>query len=93
MQGSKLLHRYWVEFDAAHLPSSFFFLRLGCGVTAYNIEDALSIIQFKIFQGKEVPPIKSLVSDVDISLLDPDHVLPNMEPPILRGIWFPRGFG
>jgi hypothetical protein len=29
---------------------------------------------------------------VDVSALDSGHILPNIEPPNWRGIWFPRGF-
>lgn len=87
-----MLTRYWIEFDITQLPPDMFFLRRGCGVTGYNLQDALTIVQQKIFSGQDLPPVASLTEDVDISLLDPDHILPNMEPPNFRGIWFPVGF-
>lgn len=36
--------------------------------------------------------IKEIVPDVDIRTLDQRHVIPNMEVPVVRGVWFPRGF-
>ncbi len=92
---SKLLHRYWLKFaqsdiDAAKLPQYF---RLGCGVTAFTPEDALSLIRRHILRGAEVPKPLSLVEDVDVRTLDAGHVIPNMEEPVSRGIWFPMGFG
>lgn len=36
----------------------------------------------------EVPPIKEVVEDVDVSTSD-DHVRPNMHPPNWRGLWYP----
>jgi hypothetical protein len=89
---SKLLHRYWLTFaqsdiDAARLPQYF---RLGCGVTAFTPEDALSLIQQYILRGAEVPALVSVVEDVDVRTLDAGHVIPDMEEPVSRGIWFPR---
>jgi hypothetical protein len=86
------LHRYWIEFsisfEAAHPPG----ILAGCGVTAYNIDDALMIIKRKVFGNEDLPPIRQIAEDVDISTLDPGHVLPNMAVPTWRGVWFPRGF-
>jgi hypothetical protein len=92
---SKLLHRYWLKFaqsdiDAARLPQIFL---LGCGVTAFSPEDALSLIRQHVLRGAEVPKPSSLVADVDVRTLDAGHVIPNMEAPVSRGIWFPMGFG
>lgn len=32
-----------------------------------------------------------MIEDVDVSTLDPEHVLPNTGVPAARGIWFPLG--
>jgi len=46
-----------------------------------------------VFDGGELPRIRLLIEDVDVSKLDAGHVLPNIDPPVWRGIWFPRGYG
>ena len=65
---------------------------IGCGVTAWNYDDALNLVRERVFEGKVLPPIKTCVEDVDVSTLDEGHVLPNMRPPSVRGIWFPLGY-
>lgn len=68
-------------------------LSIGCGVTAYDLQDALAIIREKLFQCQELPPITEIIEDVDVSKLDKGHVLPNItKPPSNYGIWFPYGF-
>lgn len=84
-----LLKRYWFKFD--DLPP-YNTLRLGCGVTAYNYDDALALLTQSVFKDTTVPPIKSVVENVDISTLDRGHVIPNMEAPVWRGVWFSRGY-
>jgi len=36
-----------------------------------------------------MPEIKKVIENVDVSTLDAGHVLPNMSPPNIRGVWFP----
>jgi hypothetical protein len=36
--------------------------------------------------------VPNLASEVDVSMLDEGHVIPNMEPPVWRGVWFTRGY-
>ena len=67
-------------------------LRLGCGVSAYNYADALSILEKAVFGGKQLPRIGSVVEDVQVSDLDQKHVVPNMDPVVWRGVWFPKGY-
>jgi hypothetical protein len=31
--------------------------------------------------------ITSVISDVDVSTLDPKHILPNIGPSVVRGVW------
>ncbi len=85
-----MLRRYWFEFDPSNqeLPLD---LGYGCGVTAYDLEDALKIIQSRIFGNRSLPQLSSTVEDVDVSALDEGHVRPNMASPLQRGIWFPQG--
>ena len=85
------LRRYWIVFEGA----GRFRLGLGygCGVTAIDREDAIRLIEQKIFKGKIRPlPITGVTEDVDVSTLNAGHVLPNMLPADRRGIWFPMGY-
>lgn len=84
--------RYWIEFNFENympMPSG---AKMGCGVTAFSYEDALHIINTKLFNNKPIAPIKHLIENVDISTLDAAHILPNMGLPNIRGIWFPLGY-
>jgi hypothetical protein len=85
------LTRYWLKFKGS-LPDLPPGLVLGCGVTAFDYADAISIVQQKVFKGKELPEIKTKIENIDISTLDKGHVLPNMKDPTLRGVWFPGGY-
>jgi hypothetical protein len=85
------LTRYWVEFvkeEGKALPPG---VVLGVGVTAYGQDDALTIVADRVFAG-ELPSVARLTEDVDVSTLDQGHVIPNMEPPVYRGVWFPVGY-
>jgi len=83
------LHRFWFKFTS---NEPYDYLQLGCGVTAKNYDDALSLLRETVFFGEEIPEIGAVVEDIDLSGLDQKHVIPNMEPPNCRGVWFPRGF-
>lgn len=80
------LTRFWFEFQSSPRPSA---LNLGCGVTAYNYEDALGLLKEHVFQNAACPGIIRYTTDVDITALDAKHVLPNMGLVTTRGIWFP----
>jgi hypothetical protein len=83
------LHRYWIRFQ--HNPS-FGVPKPDCGVTAYDYDDALVILQDTVFRGRDMPPIEEVIENVDISALDQKHVIPNIEAPVWRGVWYPRGY-
>lgn len=86
-----LLTRYWITFDEP--PTAPWQLRLarGCGVTAYSYEDAIALLQTYMVEEfqQPLPPIKTVIADIDISTLDTNHVLPNIGVPVWRGVWFP----
>jgi len=82
------LRRFWFRFENSGKPSP---LNLGCGVTACDYDDALRILIDRVFRENPVPRIETVIEDVDVSTLDQKHVLPNMEAPNERGVWFPRG--
>jgi hypothetical protein len=78
------LRRYWIEFAPSDAPLE---TKLGCGVTGFDRDDALRLLAEAL--GVEPPAPTRVVEDVDVSALDPGHVLPNMYPPSERGVWFP----
>jgi hypothetical protein len=86
------MRRFWFEFEThepEQLPPG---VRMGCGATAATVEDALSLVAARVFSGADLPPLRRLTADIDISTLDAGHVLPNMGNPTHRGIWFPLGY-
>lgn len=83
------LHRFWFTFKEAQQFSP---LNIGCGVTAYSHADALAILESMVFIGKPVLEINSVVEDVDVQMLDQNHVIPNMGLVTNRGVWFPLGY-
>ena len=85
------MKRYWFEFDLETFDLSPypFVLGLGCGITAYGFDDAISILEKKVFTSTPIPDIKKFIEDVNINDLDQGHVIPNMRSPRERGIWFP----
>ena len=83
-----MLKRYWFRFES--LPYDV--LNLGCGVTALDLEDAKSLLGQSVFKDRNWPQIVEVIENVDISTLDQGHVVPNMEPPVWRGVWFPKGY-
>lgn len=87
-----LYRRFWFEFE---IDTAFTYppgIGFGCGVTAFSYEDAVRILDEKVFTTVKRPPFKKVVEDVDIQFLDQGHIIPNMAPPIYRGIWFPLGY-
>ena len=90
-----LLHRYWIEFASAPprgaegyiLPSR---LARFCGVTAYTLDDALYLIREQLTLGRDLPPIREMIEDIEIATLDSGHIRPNMGEPFWRGVWWPH---
>jgi hypothetical protein len=75
---NNLLTRYWFATE----------VRLGIGVTAYSLDDARSLIENEPLVADW--KILNVTEDVDIGTLDQGHVIPNMGPPNVRGIWYPN---
>ncbi len=70
------LRRYWFAVPGL----------LGFGVTAYSIDDARFLLEG---EGYLIEPDVEVTVDVDVSTLDPKHILPNAGPSSFRGVWFP----
>jgi hypothetical protein len=84
-----MLRRYWIEFELGE-DRARSWLSHGCGVTAYDQDDALRLVKDEMFPDGQLPPIAKIIEDVDVSTLDEGHVLLNMNPPVWRGVWFPK---
>jgi hypothetical protein len=88
-----MLKRYWFVF----YPEDRYGPR-NAGVTAVSREDAKELVLKNFDRIKYSEPLKRLeekkdlevIEDINVQLLDKDHVLPNIGPVIFRGIWFPR---
>jgi hypothetical protein len=62
---------------------------LGYGVTAWSVEDALRIIRGWGFELPDPLDLVSIQDGITVADLDQSHVVPNMGPIVLRGMWFP----
>lgn len=83
------LHRFWFQFKKIERPTP---LNIGCGLTAYDYDDALRVLLEQVFVSDPLPIIEMCIPDVDVSSLDERHVLPNMGSVLPRGVWFPLGY-
>lgn len=83
------LTRFWFRFEPSSEPTP---LNLGVGVTAWTYADAIALLKEHVFPKANLPPIIGTEENVDISTLDPKHVLPNIGIVVQRGVWFPRGY-
>jgi hypothetical protein len=105
--GVRTLRRYWFEFDLPALPPTIGegisldggsmaqrYLWRGCGVTAVDEDDARSLI-LELLGEAELPPVRRVSVDVDVSAL-PDAVTHPLGThasygvPVWRGVWFPH---
>jgi hypothetical protein len=84
-----LVTRYWFEFESSQINDLPPGLTWGCGITAYDYSDAISILRLKVFKGQEIPELKITKENIDIRTLDQRHIVINMRDPSLRGVWFP----
>lgn len=80
------LIRYWITLNQQERPIGF---GLGIGITAYSEEDMLSILRDRIEQEIKIEKVQIIRS---LDELEQNHVLPNMEEFVFRGMWYPKGF-
>jgi hypothetical protein len=88
------LRKFWLRFamspgEVSRYPS-WAGLGLGCGVTAYSLDDARGVLREALFRGDPLPEIEEAIEDVDVGDLDQGRVVPNMGLAHERGVWFPR---
>jgi hypothetical protein len=81
MTGSPLIP-FWIVPPSEHGP-------LGFGVTAFSLSDAFQIIQDAGFELPEDRGALQIREAVRVSDLDQSHVVKNMGPIVVRGLWYP----
>lgn len=61
----------------------------GYGVTAFTLSDALSIIRRFGCQLPDDLSTLRIIEGIRVADLDDFHVVPNMGPIVVRGMWYP----
>lgn len=74
------LRRFWFRLSAG----------LGIGVTAATEVEAKAMAEAERRLSFPNATITSVILDVDVSTLDPRHILPNIGPSVRYGVWYPR---
>jgi hypothetical protein len=59
------------------------------GVTAYGLDDALSLLKTHQLVGQDVDRPIGVSANVRIEDLDQGRVVPNCGPMVFRGVWYP----
>ena len=82
MATKSLLTMFWYETSRNGRAAQY-------GVTAYSHEDAAQLLRAA---GYELEPgvAVTVTEEVTFQDLDQNHVVPNMGPMQVRGVWFPR---
>jgi hypothetical protein len=62
-------------------------LAYGCGVTGVDEDDCWRRVR-AVFGDRPLPECSEVVFDVDVSTLDPVHVVPGIGNPGQLGVWF-----
>jgi len=71
-----MLRRFWFEFDPTELvagqdgewpvPSCFDYLPQGCGITAYDYQDAIGLLRKRVIREEDMPRFSRVIEDVDV---------------------------
>ncbi len=89
--GPLRVRRYWFEFDVeSSAGTSGLRARLahGCGVTGRDEDDCLELIRRDVIAGNELPKVRRVIRDVDLSTLSA-MIRRTMDGPRARGVWYP----
>lgn len=93
--GPLRVRRYWFEFDVdSSAATSGLRSRLayGCGVTGRGEDDCLELIKREVVAGNELPRVRRVVRDIDLSTLSA-MIRQSMGTPRPRGVWYPNSRG
>jgi len=76
------LTAFWIESPDLARP-------FGYGVTAFSRSDAFELIRsYGLRLPDDISQLR-VTEGVRVSDLDADHVVPNIGPIVVRGVWFP----
>ena len=88
-----MLKRYWFVIypEWRHGPWN-------AGVTAISVDKPKELLLKNFIKINYAEPLERLkekeevevIENIDVQLLDKDHVQPNIGPVIFKGVWFPR---
>ena len=81
-----MLTRYWFEFVGGGQATT---LSLGCGITAYNLDDARRMLRRELFPLYGGRALVRVIEGVEVASLDETQVRPWLGNPAIRGVWFP----
>jgi hypothetical protein len=76
-----LLKTYWIESPALR--------SLGLGVTAFSRDDAFQLLNASGYTLSADDPSLRVTEGIAVADLDQNHIVPNMGPIVLRGVWYP----
>ena len=62
---------------------------LGYGVTAFSLADAFNIIQSLGYELPDDHSMFQITTNIRVTDLDDSHVVKNMCPIVVRGLWYP----
>jgi hypothetical protein len=74
---------FWIRFEGE--PE----LKHSYGVTAYSLDDALTLLKNQLRVGQDVERPIGVSANVRIEDLDPSRVVPKCGPMAFRGVWYP----
>ena len=80
-----MLTRYWFEFVRGGQATA---LSRGCGITAYNLDDARRMLRQEIFPLYGDRATVRVLEGVEFASLD-ERVRLHLGNPAVRGVWFP----
>lgn len=84
--GERLLIRYWLKTQNPHDP-------LGYGVTAFSLDDAVSIIRWNGFsfpESMDGVEVRESITFDELSKLDHSaYITTHLGPMASRGLWYP----
>ena len=69
------MRRFWFQFEKVPQPTA---LNLGCGVTAFDRDDAIAIVNEFVSVKGVTPNISGIIDDVDLSGLEDPHIHSNI---------------
>jgi hypothetical protein len=97
------MRRFWITFELPPEPERprngvrldgdpWGWLRRGVGVTAESADAAIDLARGELAAFGELPPVREVLPDFDVSTLDEKHMLPSIVGVTWRGVWWPPGF-